>query len=98
MLGEYQRVQPSLAKHIVDEIDKGIGERNRHRLDYEKREETRKDRGQWAGILSGIFGVSLAASINYVTGNTILPIVIAVICVGGPNVATIAARFLDKLK
>ena len=98
MLEEYERIQTGLARHVIERIDRSIEEKNRHKLDCERREETRKDRGQWAGIILGFFGVSLAATINYLTGYDLVPIVLAIVCVGGPNVATIVARFLDRLK
>lgn len=95
MLAGYEQIYPGLAKEIVD----AWHEQRTHRMSIEDRSsrggETRMDRSQRNSLIVSLAGLGVALVGAIIVG-WLFGVLVAVIAIGGPNAATIVARFMSR--
>jgi len=97
MLRDYdEHYRKDFSERIIDRIDAQTIHRQcleRLRVD---RSERRKDRAQWNALIISVGGLGIAGAIALTGGSAWIASIIAIVAVGGPNTATVLARWLDR--
>ena len=99
MLEEYvNRGFPNLPEKIIQAIDQQVA----HRQELERfitiSREKRENRAQLGAIAIGVLGLLLASFCGYLGVSSLVCGTIAVAAIGGPNAATILARWMDRMR
>jgi uncharacterized membrane protein len=98
ILEQYENFRPGLSERIIERIDRALDKSAEQRLLLHDRQERRKDRAQWSAIGISFFGLIVAPLTAYFTDGWVVPSIIAIISVGGPNAAMVLARYLDRIR
>lgn len=86
--------------HVAEKAIVSIDQQRDHRQKLEelvtRRSEDRKDKGQLGAQVIAVLGVVGALVAAYFGVSSWVCFVVVIVAIGGPNAATIAARFIDK--
>lgn len=97
-LRQYGDVVPGLERRIVEAWD----DERKHRHSLENRaftgDEGRMTRAQYHALAVGLVGIFAASAVAIFIDGWVVPAVIAIVAVGGPNAATALSRLIAPVR